>query len=181
MATALSDFRVRRWGRRHSVEHLALTASAIDPDGTPTSNDGGFWLWMEAEGLADVGALAGVASVVLEDVGEVVGPFLVDPPSVELESLVFIVLSETDTCLLHEAHQCEAKKACCNDEEHSGAISVLEPQDSDDKHDSEKKSGTNATAQSCEDATVQEASTAPQALKIDLEAGSCVVLIGYRV
>jgi porin len=26
-------------------EDLALTASAIDPDGTPTSNDGGFWLW----------------------------------------------------------------------------------------------------------------------------------------
>ena len=119
--------------------------------------------------------------VVLEDVGEVVVPFLVDPPSAELESLVFIVLSETDTCLLHEAHQCEAEKACCNDEKHSGAVSVLEPQDSDGKHDSEKKSGTNATAQSCEDATVQEASTAPQALKIDLEAGSCVVLIGYRV
>ena len=113
--------------------------------------------------------------------GEVVGPFLVDRPSAELESLVFIVLSETDTCLLHEAHQSEAEKACCNDEKHSGAISVLEPQDSDDKHDSEKKSGTNATAQNCEDATVQEASTAPQALKIDLEAGSCVVLIGYRV
>jgi hypothetical protein len=93
-------------------------------------------------------------------VGDVVGPFLVDRPSAELESLVFIVLSETDTCLLHEAHQSEAEKACCNDE---------------------KKSGTNATAQSCEDATVQEASTAPQALKIDLEAGSCVVLIGYRV
>jgi hypothetical protein len=57
---------------------------------------------------------------------------------------------------------------------------VLAPE-SGDKHDREKKSGTNATAQSCEDATVQEASTAPQALKIDLEAGSCMVLIGYRV
>jgi hypothetical protein len=77
--------------------------------------------WDEAEGLADVGALVGVLSVVLQDGGEVVGPFLVDPPSAELESLVFIMLSETDTCLLREANQREAEKGCCNDEKQSGA------------------------------------------------------------
>jgi hypothetical protein len=91
------------------------------------------------------------------------------------------MLSETDTRFLREVNQREAEKGCCNDEKPAGAMSVSWPQESDDKHDSEKKSGTNATAQSCEDATVQEASTAPQALKIDPEAGSCVVLIGYRV
>ena len=40
----------------------------------------------------------------------------VDRPSAELESLVFIMLSETDACLLREANQREAEKACCNDE-----------------------------------------------------------------
>ena len=91
------------------------------------------------------------------------------------------MLSETDACLLREANQREAEKAGCNDEKQCGAIGVFQPHESSDKHNSEKKSGTNATAQRCEDATVQEASTAPQALKIDLELGSCLVLIGYRV
>jgi hypothetical protein len=86
------------------------------------SADSGYGMKLKA---LPSGALVGVLQVVLEDVGEVVGPFLVDRPSAELDSLVFIVLSETDTCLLREANQRDAEKAYCNDEEQSGAIRVL--------------------------------------------------------
>ena len=50
--------------------------------------------------------------------------FLVDRPSAKLASLVLIMPSETDMCLLREANQREAEKDRCNDEKQSGAICV---------------------------------------------------------
>ena len=43
----------------------------------------------------------------------------------DFESFVFIMLIETDACLLREANQRKAEKACCNDEKQSGAIGVF--------------------------------------------------------
>ena len=68
-------------------------------------------------------------------------------PSAELASMVFIVLTEADACFLREANQCKTEKGCRNNEEQSSAIRFY-PQEPSCKHDSEKKSGTNAAAKS---------------------------------
>ena len=61
--------------------------------------------------------------------------------------MVFIVLTETDACFLREANQCKTEKGCRNNEEQSSAIRFY-AQEPSCKHDSEKKSGTNAAAKS---------------------------------
>ena len=43
----------------------------------------------------------------------------------EFESLVFIILMETDARFLREANQRETEKDCCNYEKQSGTIGVF--------------------------------------------------------
>src|SRR6266403_13001 len=53
--------------------------------------------------------------------GQSIGEDKPPSPIPKTQSLVFIMLIETDACLLREANQRKAEKACCNDEKQSGA------------------------------------------------------------